>query len=499
MWILDELERLKNSNKLAIIHRENKITFKELWSRSEHIANYILSACKTKSPILIYGNKEIDIITVMVAVLKTGRAYCPIDVTYPQKRLYKIAEITNTELVFNFSDIELSGNFNIVDQYKIDEICLKKDDEISPIYWVKDEDICYILFTSGSTGEPKGVSINKKNLKNFISWFKAMCIISDSQQIVLNQVSYSFDVSDISIYIYLPMGKTLFNIDRDMLDNAKELFYYLKKSNISVWISTPAFLEICSFNESFNSDMLPNLEKFILAGEVLTKKLVKNINNKFKNSILINGYGPTEGTVLLTACKITDKMLNDDKTLPIGKILPDATYKIVGKNNEPVKYGNQGELVVISDSISMGYYNNPEQTNKVFFKAEDGRNGYFTGDLVFENNGLIYYVARKDFQIKLNGFRIELDDIANNLNKIEFINNSIVMPVYKSERVNYIIAFVTLNEKREETSFKLEIKIKNELKNFIPSYMVPKKIKILDSFPLNTNGKIDRKRLMEEI
>ena len=125
--------------------------------------------------------------------------------------------------------------------------------------------------------------------------------------------------------------------------------------------------------------------------------------------------------------------------------------------------------------------------------------GYYTGDLVFENNGLIYYIARKDFQIKLNGFRIELDDIANNLNKIEFINGSVVMPIYKDERVSYIVAFVTLNKKMEESNLKLGIKIKNELRNLVPSYMVPKKVKILDVFPLNTNGKIDRKRLMEEI
>lgn len=499
MWILDELEKLKNSNELAIIYRENKITFKELWNRSEQIASYILSVCKTNFPVLIYGNKEIDIITIMIASLKTGRAYSPVDITYPPERLYKIAKITNAELIFNFSNIELSGDFHVADQEKVDEICLRECEELPKAAWVKDEDICYILFTSGSTGDPKGVPINKKNLMNFVSWFKEICAIPGSNNIVLNQVSYSFDVSNISIYIYLPMGNTLFNIDKRMLDNTKELFYYLRKSNISVWISTPAFLEICSFDENFNLTMLPSLNKFILAGEVLTKKLVKSIYSKFNNSTIINGYGPTEGTVLLTACEITDEMIDDDKNLPIGKPLTDATYSIIGKDNRPVEYGTQGELVVISDSISMGYYNNQVQTDKVFFKSEDGRNGYYTGDLVFENNGLIYYIARKDFQIKLNGFRIELDDIANNLNKIEFINGSVVMPIYKDERVSYIVAFVTLNKKMEESNLKLGIKIKNELRNLVPSYMVPKKVKILDVFPLNTNGKIDRKRLMEEI
>lgn len=499
MWLLNNLKKLMNSNETAIIHRENKITFKELWYRSEKIASYISSQCKTSAPILIYGNKDIDIITVMIAALKTGRAYSPIDITYPPERLYKIANITNCELMFNFSETNLSCLSKILNQSDVNQICQEIHNDTSEENWVKDDDTCYILFTSGSTGNPKGVPITKKNIKNFVSWFKESCIIADNKRVVLNQVSYSFDVSCIPIYIYLSMGKTLFNIDKAMLDNTKELFYYLEKSEISVWTSTPAFLEICSFDYKFNSDMLPNLEKFILAGEVLTKKLVKNIYSKFHNSTVINGYGPTEGTVLLTACEITNEMLSDEKSLPIGKVISDAKYQIINDKNIQAKDGEPGELVVVSNSISNGYYNNPEQSKKVFFKAKDGRNGYHTGDLVFEKNGLIYYIARKDFQIKLNGFRIELDDISQNINKVDFISNSVVLPVYKDERVNYIVAFVTLNSKSEESNLKLGIKIKNELKKLVPSYMVPRKIKILDSFPLNTNGKIDRKKLMEEI
>ena len=499
MWILEELEKLKCSKQPAIIHRENSITFEELWNRSELIAEYIEKNCKSDSPILIYGNKETDIVSVMIASLKTGRAYSPVDITYPIERLYKIASITKCEIVFNFSNFSINGNFKVIDQNQIDAICSKEGYESSKNNWVKKDDICYILFTSGSTGEPKGVKISRKNIENFVSWFKDDCKLSESKQVVINQVSYSFDVSDIPLYIYLPMGKTLFNIDKAMLDNTKELFYYLQKSDLSVWISTPAFLEICSFDDKFNSKMLPSLEKFILAGEVLTKKLVRNIKSKFENSVVINGYGPTEGTVLLASCEISEEMMKSEKSLPIGKLLPGAKYEITKEDGTLAKSTEPGELVVVSESISSGYYKNKEQTDKAFFKTEDGKVGYKTGDLVFEENGLLYYVARKDFQIKLNGFRIELDDIASNLNKIPFISSSIVMPVYKEERVGYTLAFVTLSEKTEEPNLKTCIRIKNELRKLIPSYMIPRKIKILDMFPLNTNGKIDRKRLMEEI
>lgn len=124
--------------------------------------------------------------------------------------------------------------------------------------------------------------------------------------------------------------------------------------------------------------------------------------------------------------------------------------------------------------------------------------GYRTGDLVFEQGGLLYYVARKDTQVKLNGFRIELNDISSNLNLLEIVNNSVVLPVYKEERVAYLAAFVVLNERPEMSDLKIGIAIKKELKELVPSYMVPRKIVILDQFPMNINGKIDRKKLAEE-
>lgn len=511
MWILDELKKRSKSGEIALIHREERITFRQLWETSDALAAWMKEKCKTKAPVVIYGNKEIEITVVMLAALKTGRAYVPLDITFPPSRVETIMQDVENELLFNFSGEEVEfpaecieikkDEFpSVLEQtgYKGEGAELQTGSKISEDEYIKADDNCYILFTSGSTGKPKGVQITRKNIENFTSWFASSCELSEGKQVVLNQVSYSFDVSVIPLYIYLPMGKTLFSIDKEMLDNTRLLFEYLEGSRIAAWVSTPAFLEICSFADQFQEEMLPELETIILAGEVLTKKLVLTLHNKFKRAKVINGYGPTEGTVLLSACEITDTMLRDEKSLPIGRILDDGEYQILDEKGEAVLDGGIGELVVVSDSISKGYFKNPEQTKKVFFPTESGKMGYHTGDLVFEQDGLLYYVARKDTQVKLNGFRIELNDISSNLNELAMVNNSVVLPVYKEGRVSYLTAFIVLNERPEMSDLKIGIELKKELKEKVPSYMVPRKIIILDRFPMNINGKIDRKKLAEE-
>lgn len=501
MWVLDNLKSMKDSDKVALIHRQRKITFKELWELSEKIAAYHNEKLVSKAPILIYGNKDIEITVVMLAALKSGRAYVCIDTTFPKERVQKIATITEAELIYNFSKEDFS-DFVFEHDIKVKT----RDDfglfaagahvEVDESSWVSESDICYILFTSGSTGEPKGVSITKKNLVNFINGFKKYLKISGMGN-ALNQVSYSFDVSGIQFYYHLACGNTLFNVDNAMVTDSGELFGHLRDSEIESWVSTPSFMEMCAVYDEFNQNMLPKLSRIVLAGEILTKKLVEKLNNKFPNAKVVNGYGPSEITILTSACEISEDMLHQADNLPIGYVLEEATYWIEQQAESKDANIEEGELIVVSDSVCDGYYKQPTLTEACFFKF-DGKRGYRTRDLVYKKDNLLYFKGRTDFQIKLNGYRIELEDIENNMRKIDIVSNTAVAPIYRDEKVAYIQAFVVLAERNEGSLLKTKLQIKEELKKRVPSYMIPKKITILDKLPMNSNGKADRKKLVEE-
>ena len=195
-------------------------------------------------------------------------------------------------------------------------------------------------------------------------------------------------------------------------------------------------------------------------------------------------------------------MLKEDGSLPIGFPMKTAIVRIIDENGKELEEGEKGEIVIISPSVSKGYFNNLEKTQKSFFY--DYYNGekcraYKTGDLGYYKDGRLYYCGRKDFQIKLNGYRIEIEDIENNLIKVSNVKNAAVVPVNKNDKIAYLTAFVELKKENGLSGLKNGIAIKKELQRLIPSYMVPRNIKIINKFPVNVNGKIDRKKLLEAL
>ncbi len=337
MDFLEKIDSYAETDRIAQIYKEDILTYKELKEKSDALACYFIEKLKSnKKPIIIYGHKNKEIIISFLACAKAGHAYIPVDTTFPVRRVYDIIENSNCKIVLNFSEevikyddievINLNSIYNIFENFK--EVKLEVDNKI------KDEDLFYILYTSGSTGKPKGVKILKKCVQNFVTWFENECRIEEEDGTFMNQVSYSFDVSVISLYIGLSNGKTLYVIDKHMINNFQELFHNLSKSKISLWISTPSFLEMCIVDNKFNKELLPYLKKIVVAGEVLTKNLANKIFENFPKVKLINGYGPTETTVLVTSTEITKELIDKNESIPIGHCGKNIILNIKDENGK---------------------------------------------------------------------------------------------------------------------------------------------------------------------
>lgn len=290
---------------------------------------------------------------------------------------------------------------------------------------------------------------------------------------------------------------TLYTIDKEMLQDTKSLFSYLGKSDLTLWVSTPSFAEICIQSKSFAADLMPSVSEFLFCGEVLTHKLSDGLAERFPQAKVINTYGPTEATVLVSAVEVTEKMRVDNRSIPIGFPLDEVELRLVDEQGVSVQEDEAfGELLIISDSVGPGYYQRPDLTEERFFVDEqNGKRGYRTGDICFRKKGLYYYHGRADNQLKLGGFRVEIEDIENNLARVENISRAAVVPVWAGEKVQYLAAFVLLSGPDGLSPLRRSIALKRKAGETLPEYMVPRKIIAVDSFPLNVNGKVDKKAL----
>lgn len=506
MQILEGIKKYANTDRIALKCDGQTLSYKELEKYSESIALFLKQEHEDlNTPIMIYGNKDNLIMACMIGALKSGRAYVPLDISFPLDRVITVKEEVKSKILFNFSSNskeEFGDDIKVINAEELEKIFSKFTGELSKDEWVKEDENAYILFTSGSTGKPKGVQISSNNLDNFIDWISEELNIDGSEKVIMNQAAYSFDLSVTTIYPGLTHGCTLFSLSKKTLSDYKEMFSQFETSNMGIWVSTPSFAGVCVTEDKFNKEMLPCLESMIFIGEVLPKKLAAELIERFPNTRVINGYGPTEATVGVAANDITKEMIEDESALPVGIPMKTSGIKIVDENGKEVRDGEKGEIIIIGKSVSKGYFNNKEKTNESFYyDVFEGREwrAYRTGDMAYYENEKLYYCGRRDFQIKLNGFRIEIEDIENNLRKVKNVKNAVVILVYKYNKIAYLQGIIQLKEENELSNIKNGMIIKKELGEYIPSYMIPRNIKIIDSFPTNINGKIDRKRLMEDM
>lgn len=478
--ILDDILKIlkeKSDNKAYTINNES-YTYTQLYKFVCNIYHFLLKENKQKKPVIVYGHKEIYMKATFIACSFAGMTYVPIDENMPKERVEQIIKQVEPELIIGKN----------ISKQKINEIMNQENyKEIEEIY-LKPENIYYIIFTSGSTGIPKGVKVTYKNVNSCINWLKDITKIKKG--IVLNQANFSFDLSVADLYLSLISGSEHFIINEISGLDFNKIFEQLKISKANIMVATPSFVDLLLLDKSFAKEIMPNLQTILFCGENLLKTTVNKLYSRFDNVQIINSYGPTECTFAVTSIEINKEMLNSEN-IPVGIPKKDVEIYIVDENKNELKEEEIGEILIVGESVADGYIG---KLSKNSFINYNGKKAYLTGDLGYIKNGILYCKGRKDNQIKFKGYRIELTDIEKNLQDLDYIDNAVaVANTNKEGKVLNIIAFVILRENITET----ELEIKKDLQKKIPEYMCPK-IKIIKEFPLNANGKCDKKRLLEE-
>lgn len=270
----------------------------------------------------------------------------------------------------------------------------------------------------------------------------------------------------------------------------KPIFEQLKSSRANLMVATPSFVDLLLLDQLFGKTLMPTLQTILFCGEKLLKSTVHKLQEKFDSLRIINCYGPTECTFAVTSIEVDEKMLQDE-ILPIGIPKKDVQIDIVDEQKNQLPEGEIGEILIAGASVADGYVGKLENHS---FLEYHGTKAYLTGDLGYIKNGILYYKARKDKQIKFKGYRMELTDIETNLQKLSYIDKAVAVANKNQEdKILNLLAFVSLKENVTKTP----IEIRKDLQKRIPEYMCPK-IKIVSNFPLNSNGKCDEKKLLEE-
>ena len=480
-------------------------SYQQLKQDSDTIAAYIDGLnLPEKSPVMVFGGQEYEMLATFVGLTKSGHAYIPVDVNSANERLTNIIEIAEPSAVIAINPLPVDiSEVPVVTATQLSAV-LVEPTEYELTHPVTGDETYYIIFTSGTTGKPKGVQISHTNLLSFVNWtLESSEFDLPSQAKILAQAPYSFDLSVMSWAPALAAGGCLYALPKEKTENFKDLFAVLPSLPIQVWVSTPSFADMVLLSEDFSAKKMPSLTHFYFCGEELTVGTASKLHQRFPNARVVNSFGPTESTVAFSAVTITDEMINKSDRLPIGYIKADSPTFILNEAGEILKPGEQGEIVVTGPAVSKGYINNPEKTAQSFFEL-NGQKAYHTGDLgLLDASGMLHYRGRMDFQIKLNGYRIELEEVAHVLNLSQYVASAVAVPRYNDQhKVHQLLAYIVLKPGARdgfERDLQLTKAIKTELENEMMSYMMPSRFIYRESLPITPNGKIDIKALIAEV
>lgn len=484
---LFEEQAKQKPHKAALFFNEETMTYEELNNKANQLARVLQNkGAKPNQPIAIYLERSINMVMAVLAVLKTGASYVPLDPHSPTERVKNI--IANARPQFVISSQSLKDNLDVPNS-----LMLYIKDLEAEASGISSSDLCslqamdnqaYIIYTSGSTGTPKGVQIKHSSLVNFVVSISEAYDIT-AQDTLIQFASLAFDVSVFDIFAALCNGASLCIANENERKSPELLTRLMQRKGVTVAELPPALLPL------LDPEGFPSLRLISVGGEKFAGELVDRWATSSRR--FMNGYGPTETTVAVTLfeCKGQWK-----KNPPIGRPIPNANAYVLNHALQPMPIEVPGELCIGGICIAEGYLGLEELTAERFVKNPFDNDPssliYRTGDLArWLPDGNLEILGRVDRQLKLRGFRIELEEIESILVKLPFINQATVEPYQDELGNNQLVAYIVADYQQTISTTQL----REHLSQFLPSYMIPAKYMTLDALPVTLNGKIDRKAL----
>ncbi|MBN1481966.1 amino acid adenylation domain-containing protein [candidate division KSB1 bacterium] len=479
----------RQPRRIALKFKETRLTYRGLNNRANQLAHYLREkGICPEDRVAIYLERSIEMIVAILAIQKAGGAYVPIDPGYPAERVNYILEDSAAKLLLSHASLlsSIDNNIQAIDLFGL-AAEIKNEPTANPENVTLPENLAYMIYTSGSTGRPKGTLLQHRGAINMVQTLGERFYIHTKSR-VLQFASLAFDGSVAEIYMALCNGATLYLVERETILSLDKLHQLLHEEAISTVTLPPSLLAVLDHQD------LSRLSVVVSAGEAVTPDIVRRWA---PGRTYINGYGPTENTVAASSYEAPREKLPTG-SVPIGRPFANMQLYILNKYLEPVPIGVPGELCIAGSGLARGYLHRPDLTAEKFipnpFSDFPGERMYRSGDLTrYTSEGNIEFLGRIDFQVKIRGFRIELGEIEAVLSHHDNVRDAVVLAKEDANGQTMLIGYVIPQQGSAIDQSQLQSFVRDQL----PDYMVPSIILTLESFPLTSSGKVDRRALPE--
>ncbi|XHR98260.1 amino acid adenylation domain-containing protein [Mucilaginibacter sp. UC70_90] len=475
----------KTPDHVAVVNEGKTVTYRQLLERVNQITDFLGSRSTGGDIIAVFADRTIDTIASMIAILKNGSAYLPVDIKLPAERVRYM--LNDAEVKIILTNVAIPEE--IRREYIVHDISLIETEPGTyvekPVRFTTSEDVAYVMYTSGTTGLPKGVMISNRNISG---------LVINSDYVELNETTrilltgmLSFDATTFEIWGSLLNGGAVYLFPEDTLLDTEQLGSIMESCEINTMFLTTA---LYNFHVQEKVSIFKGLKYLLVGGEVLSPYHINRVHDLYPSVHLINCYGPTENTTFSVCHSIVERY---EQHIPIGKPISNTTAYILDENYNPVPIGVCGELYVGGSGVARGYLNNADLSSEKFVSDpyRKGDRMYRTGDLGrWRSDGTIEFLGRRDDQVKIRGHRIEPGEIAVHVNGYAGIGDAVVQVRERGGEKYLVCYYVSSDVIREDD-------LQEYLSFRLPEYMIPGRYIRLESIPLTSSGKVDRKKLPE--